>query len=310
MTVSELKRLIMDGNIGKFHIFSGVEIEVQNIYAKKMAEVSGKEFKRVDSVSDILRNRGSMFISQSYCYFVRDDSNFMSNESLWDNVSNLLDSNILILAVTDLDKRGAFYKHFQDQIVIFEPLVDSTIIRHVRDNLDMSRDNVKTLIDGCESSYNQVLLEADKVRCYAESRNITVDQAFDEMWDAKQIYQSPQDVIFDFVGALGQCKPKTSFRLLFECLERGESPLKMILLLYNQFKHTLQVQSCDASDVEKVTGLSSWEIKLVRDKLNIFRNGELVDFLRFLKDMETKLKVGEIDETFVMDYILIYVLEG
>ena len=319
MTVSELKRLIMDGNIGKldissgtenFYIFSGVEIEVQNIYARKMAEVCGKELRRPDSVADVLNTRASIFASQSYCYFVRDDASFIANESLWDKITNLLGDNILILAITNLDKRSVFYKHFKDKIIVFEPLVDSTIIRHIRDDIDLSKNNIKTIIDGCDSDYSQVLLEVDKVRCYAESRNITPDEAFDVLWESGQIYQSPQDRIFDFVSAIGQCKPKTSYRLFTECVEHGESALKMILLLYNQFKHMLQVQSCESTDVEKTTGLSSWEIKLVQDKLNIYHNWELIDFMRVLKDLETKLKTGEIEETFVMDYLLVYVLGG
>lgn len=310
MTVSELKKQIKGNLLQKFYIFSGTETYVQNLYAKKIAETSGAIFRRPESVSDVLNTRGSSFIKQKYCYFVRDDEVFMKNESLWDKIESLLGDNILIVIVTEPDKRSVFYKHFQDQIIVFESLVDSTIIRHIKQEIELSKNNIQALIDVCDSNYSQILTEVDKINQYSKANDISPDDAFVKLWEDNLIHRPVKDVVFDFVAAVGLCKPRTSFALMSECLENGDGSLKLISLLYTQFKHILQVQSCSSTDIAKATGLSDWEIKLVRDKVNIYHNWELIDFLKLLKKLETGIKTGEMEEVYVMDYLMVYVLGG
>lgn len=65
------------------------------------------------------------------------------------------------------------------------------------------------------------------------------------------------------------------------------------------------VQACPSKDISKSTGLSSWDIKCTDDKLNYWRNGELVYLLELLRKLEKGIKVGTIDESIAIDYFMV-----
>ena len=122
------------------------------------------------------------------------------------------------------------------------------------------------------------------------------------------IYQPPKDAIFDLVDAILDRKIDC-FELYEQCKAVSEATMVMLSVLYNNAKAVLQVQSSDNSfELSKRTGLTQWQINKAQSHVGKFRNSELVNMLRLVRECEKGIKIGKYEEQFVMEYILAQVL--
>ena len=137
MEVGAVKKQIKNKDLGKFYIFTGPEIEAQRIYVNKMAEVAGMEVQRIDSVGYIYNRQRSLF-SKPKCYVCRDDKEFMKTEKAWDTIADVIGDNMLILLITEVDKRTKFYKRFSDEIVEFDYMKRDTLKKYILKQIGLS----------------------------------------------------------------------------------------------------------------------------------------------------------------------------
>lgn len=308
MEVREIKQKIRTTQLDNFYIFDGDEIYVQKAYINKIAEVTNKTLQYIDSVTEVYKGKGMSLFNTSYCYVCRDDIDFMKSEKAWENIEKLVGNNILIFLVTKIDKRGKFYKHFADKIVTFEYLDTLLLTKYIQKDCDMSDGACAELISVCENDYNKIRLELDKIKCYASQCSLDIDAILDKFLVDGTIHKPPRDVIFEWVDAVLSGKPRKSFKLLDECIELGEPPLRLLLVLYNNTKHLLQVQSCPSRDISKITGLSSWEIRQVQNKVGVYSNRELVDALHYIRNAEVDIKTGRIEADIAVPYVMSFML--
>jgi len=174
MDATTIKSYIQNKNIPDFLIFSGPEWAVQKIYINKIAEVLNMQCRYVDSISDIygtLQSR-QMFAKDSL-YIIRDDKEITHNEKIQEQLKEgLLKNNHLILLLTTVDKRIKFYKTYKDSICEFEPLKPAVLKKYIQREIELSDKNTEKLMEVCEYSYGCCLLEIDKIRRYANARNL------------------------------------------------------------------------------------------------------------------------------------------
>lgn len=317
MTVNDLKLQIVSNNLSNnLYIFYGEERIVQRVYIQKIAEVTESELVYIDSLEDVVVDSGSFLFSTKTCYVCIDEPKIVKSSNLerdFEKILQLLKSNILILQFSKLDKRGKFYNFITKDkdasvanfiAVEFEPLHEVVIEKHLKEQLDILPPTAKKLIEVCEGDYGRCLLELDKVKNYTVE---LPDKAFKVLLDNGVIYQPPGDMIFDFVSAVLANKPKTAFSLLQECKDIGEPSLRLLLVLFTNIRHLLQVQSCE-TNIAETTGLSSWEIRNVQNYQGIYRNSELVKALHLIRDTEMGIKTGKIDDAIAVDYVLVNIL--
>ena len=68
------------------------------------------------------------------------------------------------------------------------------------------------------------------------------------------------------------------------------------------------MQTCTSKDVAKTTGLTGWQIMNAKQHLDAYDNNELMYMLKLIQYCEQAIKTGQIEEQFVIDYILVRVL--
>ncbi len=307
MTVQEVKKQIQSKRLNRFFVFTGDEIEAQRIYIDKIAEVTGKPVKRIEQVQDAF-NRRAGILKISNVFVCRDDMEFWKSATNPEKVNELLGDNILIIQMTTIDKRSKACKAYTNEIVEFQYMDADTLYKYAERECSLSDDNAYALIAVCENDYSRILLEADKIRRYAEAEGITEDKAFTDLMQAGVITKPPQDAIFDFVDAMLRAQICRAFELLEECKAVGESPLKIISVLYTNFKRVLQYQVCDSKDVGAVTGLSAYDIKLAKATAGVWASSDLVYFIKTLQKLEQGVKTGEIEEETVLDLLMVQLL--
>ena len=308
MEIQQVKKAIQGkSKFCPFYVFTGAEIEAQRIYINKIAEVTGKQIRRIESVSEAFNKRASI-LKVSNVFVCRDDMDFWKSAVDMDIVANLLGDNILILQMTEIDKRSKASKLYAEAIVEFCYMEADVLYKYLEKVCKLSDDRAFELIDICEQDYARILLEADKVNRYASARGMHVDEAYDKLLEDKAITRPPKDAIFDFTNALLRGDIRASFRLLEDCKAIGEPALRLISVLYTNFRRVLQVQVCESKDICKATGLTPFEVKLARQTAGTWKSEDLVYFLKTLQKLEQGIKTGEIEESSAMDLLMVSML--
>ena len=303
MEITQVKKQIQGKSLCPFYVFTGAEIEAQRIYINKIAEVTGRQIRRIEKVTEAF-NKKAGILNTSSVFVCRDDEDFWKKSLEEDEIVALLGNNILILQMTDIDKRSKSYKTYSDVTVTFD-FMDSDVIYKYLERVCALSDRAFDLINICENDYARVLLESDKVNRYARARGVSVDESFDALLADRAITRPPQDAIFDFTDALLRADTGEAFRLLQDCKAIGEPALRLISVLYTNFKRVLQYQICDNRDVCKTTGLTPYDVKLAKRTAGAWRSEDLVTFLKTLQRVEQGIKNGEIEEDIAMDYLMV-----
>lgn len=306
MDVSAVKAQIKNKDLQKFYIFTGPEIYVSDTYIKKIAEVSGKMLFRTDTVGAIYNVRGKSILNTSYCYVVRDDKEFMTYEKAWDTIEQTLGDNMLILLVTQIDKRSKFYKRFKDQIVEFEYLKEDMIVKYIQKKIQLKDESCRKLAEICEYDLNRIFLEIDKIQQYSFTVPVLdYDEILNDLLDEGTIYQPPKDAVFDLVDAILKRDLRKSFKLLADCRGVGEANMVILYNLYNTTRNVLQIQSCKSPDIAKTTGLNGWQIKNAKNLVGHYNISELVNALKIIREVEKGIKTGAIDDDISVEYVMV-----
>lgn len=169
MNIQELQKQIIDKQLNNLYVFLGEEIAIQKIYINKIAEVKNLEIQYVEEYKQIHNslNVNDLFNTKKL-YVILDDLDILKQENIWKFINP--SDNIIIFKYNMLDKRNKFYKEFEPRIVEFNKLSDEVLIKYIQKELkvgtNLTEVNCKKLIDICGSSYNQILLELDKLKHY------------------------------------------------------------------------------------------------------------------------------------------------
>lgn len=314
MDVATLKAKIKSKQLPFFMIFAGEEWKVQEIYLQQISKVTNKTIVRIDSIADIyssLRNRS--FMKSSYVYVVRDDKVLMQDEKLQSQLDTLLADNILVLILTNTDKRTRFYKAFKASIIEFERLSDAMLYKYIQREITLSKSNIERLVEVCGHDYGRILLEIDKIKRYAraypeEFDDVGFDTYFKRLIEDGTIYEPPYDAIFDLVDAILDRKVNESFDLLQQAYDVGEATMVMLSVLYTNAKAVLQVQSYKGNDLSKATGLNGFQIKNAKKHVGKYSENDLNYIVRLVQKVESGIKTGQMEDEFAMQYLLTHIL--
>ena len=307
MEATELKAMIQSNSVPHFIAFTGEEWVVQKTFINQIAERNNLDKCYMDTVYEIIPKLGNKkFISgKDKLYVVRDDNKFLADEKGWTNVEQLLGNSMLILLISKLDKRLKFAAKYKSAIIEFKPLNPQILKKYIRKEINLNDTNCDKLIEVCEGNYGRILLEIDKMK---HMHSNAYDQVFKKLLEEGVIYTPPKDAIFDLVDAILDRKPRKAFDLLAQCNAIGESSFAILVNLFNNAKALLQVQTCTSKDIAKTTGLTGWQIMNAKKHLDVYDNEELKFMLKLISNCVHGIKIGTIEEKFVMEYIMVRVL--
>lgn len=305
MNIQELQKQIIDKQLNNLYVFLGEEIAIQKIYINKMAKIKNLEIQYVEEYKQIHNklNVNNLFDVKKL-YVILDDLDILKQEEVWKEINP--NENIIIFKYNNLDKRNKFYKQFENRIVEFNKLSDEVLMKYIQNYLPaLSEKNCKKLIDICGNSYNQILLEIDKIQNFEGNNTIlSHDASFFQLDSIGAFHKEISDITFTFIEKVITRDIKQVYELQKQLKQIGESNIKLLSLLYNNFKIILLIQSCKSNDIVKTTGLKSNEIYFNKDKTGYYSIGELVRALRIIQKTEEGIKTGKIDEEISIDYFL------
>lgn len=296
MDISGLKKELASGKRRNLYLFVGVERGMMDLYIKKIANKTIKASKFKDILPKLT---GGKLFTQSMTYVVRDDVELVEQDI---DLLKLIGANTVILCYSAIDGRSKFYKRYKDLIIDFEKVDEKQLRGFIARELNID-DNLASLIaTRSNNDFSRIELEIDKLKRVGVLGTAVINS---------MVVQSPEDIIFDVIKSVLMRDIHKAFNGFYELKERGESPIKIISLLYTGFRNILLVQGMETSSDKEIgakTGLNPWHIKHMREQINYYTSNDLLSILRLVQGAEFGIKMGAIEQDVAMEKLLIDIL--
>ena len=291
----ELQGQIREGNLLPFYIFTGEEIELQNIYLKQMGNVV-----RIDRVADVYNKITSKLISGKFTiYVVRDDMDFIKSEKTWSNISSKIRDAVLVIQVTTPSKCKKFIKGLNDCVVEFNHMTTKQLLSVV--NMDCSVSNKQYFIEACNNDLNTInnYLDIFKRAGIKQLNKSVVDE-----------YIPPKEdvTVFQLADAVMKKDEQLTFKLLDQLLEDKNNVMGIIYAIYSQLHKCVLVEGYRGEkDISKLTGINSWICNNIL-KYNRISPPRLLTALRLVQKYDRGIKTGKYDDVMACYSLIVEIL--
>lgn len=291
----DLQTQIREGSLLPFYIFTGEEIELQNIYLKQMGNVI-----RIDRVADIYNKITSKLISGKFAvYVVRDDMDFIKSEKTWGSISDRIRNAVLVIQVTTPNKCKKFIKELNDCVVEFNHMTTKQLLNVV--NMDCSVSNKQYFIEACNNDLNTInnYLDIFKRVGIKELNKKIVDEYIPTKEDV---------TVFQLADAVMRKDEQLTFRLLDQLLEDKNNVMGIIYAIYSQLHKCVLVEGYRGEkNISKVTGINSWICNnILRD--NRIEPSKLLTALRLVQKYDKGIKTGKYDGVMACYSLIVEIL--
>lgn len=313
LNLPELKQEILEHKVRPLYVFIGEELALQDLYIQKISEISGLEKVRVDSLKSIYNRISAKTLIKTTpkIYITRDDEAYYKEEKVWSNLiqGKTQKQNIIILLYTNIDKRSKFCKEHETVLTEFELIAPSLLKNRLQAITKMPVQYCEDIVKLCGGNYGCIQHELYKLSMFAKINSCSLNTAYLEFKKQNLIHEYIGDIIFDFTNAVVERNSKLAYSLLAKLQKTDEGTIKVLSVLYTNFRNMLIVQSTNQNERnEQVLGLSSGIIYMTGKKCGKYTLSELVNILRLLQSIESGIKTGKVDESIALDYFLAMII--
>jgi DNA polymerase-3 subunit delta len=298
-----------------------IDKAVTETLSKYSGQVSKYDLSET-SINTLLEDASSISLFDGDKIIVGYNADFLSGnqnkEELnnFDNLSKYIDNpnpdSIVILTLTSdkLDKRKSIVKKLLDKAGVkeFAKLSDNDLIKFAREVFDKSEYQISfkalhLLIDRIGNNLYLLNSECEKLMLYKMDSKTIDEQDIEEM-----ITKYDVDNIFALTDAVIKKDINTSLSLYQELLKRGEEPIKIIVMLANQFRLIFQVKRLSTKGmgedkIAEYLSVHPYRVKLAREvRLN---EKELLKYISLLADLDEGIKMGDVNKDTGLELFLL-----
>lgn len=310
MELVDLMKRISSNDIPHFLILFGEEQTILNIYLTHILEVTNTKRISADSVSYIMQNINKKRFDKSVrLYVVQDDMAFLRAEDSWETVRDTPTKDYIILRYHSLDKRSAFVKKNQQNLVEFSRLTKEVLQTYISKDLpDLSEKNSSKLVEYCNYDYGRILMEIDKIKQYSCVRtDLTIDSCFMQLDKQGLFHKEIGDITFELTNAVLGGYPETAIQKLDEAKRKGEPAMMIVSILYNGFRNLLAYQGLGSNKQNAMerTGMSKGELYGCTKNVGGYSIIEVKRNMLKCQEIEAGIKMGIIDEDIALEYAVL-----
>lgn len=310
MELVDLMKRISSNDIPHFLVLFGEEQMILNIYLTHILEVTNTKRISADSVSYIMQNiNKKRFDKSARLYVVQDDMAFLRAEDSWETVRNTPTKDYIILRYHSLDKRSAFAKKNQQNLVEFARLSKEVLQTYISKDLpDLSEKNSSKLIEYCNYDYGRILMEIDKIKQYSSVRtDLTIDSCFVQLDKQGLFHKEIGDITFELTNAVLGGYPETAIQKLGEAKRKGEPAMMIVSILYNGFRNLLAYQGLGSNKQGAMerTGMTKGELYGCTKNVGGYSIAEVKRNMLKCQEIEAGIKMGSIDEDIALEYAVL-----
>lgn len=313
---------IAGNNIPHYLVLYGQEQTVLDMYIKQIVSVTQSHAVYVDTVASVIKHCGKKSLNKSVkCYIVSDDLSYIKAETVWDKIKKDFkkSKDYLILRYHTLDKRDKFSHNNKENLTEFAHLSTEVLQQYIyRDLPDLSEKNALSLIDYCNHDYGRILMEIDKIKQYIEYNTVRrddyyvpeVNSVFKILDKQGLFHKEIGDITFELTNAVLGGYTDQAIVKLDEARRKGEPAMMIASILYNGFRNLLAYQGLGKNKQGALerTGLTKGELYGCTKNIGGYSLSEVKRNMLFCQQVEAGIKMGTIDESIALDYLVLHCL--
>lgn len=219
-------------------------------------------------------------------------------------------SNILIFTVNHekLDSRKKIVTLIRDNWIVleFNEVTNlNNIIIELFGEYKIDYATIRLLIDRVGNNLNLLNQEINKIKTYkGNDYNITNE-------DILNLTIKTIDVdIFHLIDNIILNHKEKALESYYEMIKLGEEPIKIIVMLANQFRLIYQVknlkkQGLSVFDMMSILGQKKYPIEKALDKSRLLTNEQLIKNIEDLAKLDIQIKTGNIDKNIGLELFIL-----
>lgn len=299
----EISKIIKDNNISDFNIsnYDLSEFSLQDIIDDALT------VSLFDEKKAIVVNNAYIFTGTT----IKKDKE--------DNLDTLLeyfehinpDTVIIFISNSEkLDERKKIVKALHKYATIKEFSKNANpnnIVKEWLKDYQIDYKDINLLIDRVGTNLGILEQEVEKIKIYKDQdKKITKEDILSTT--TKNI-----DVdIFELINKIVEHDTEHAIEIYYEMLKRNEEPIKILIILANQFRIMYQAKELyskgySGNDIAKILDIHPYRIKLALEKNYNYSSKKLLSYLEALANLDYSIKTGMIDASLGLE---LFIMEG
>ena len=234
-----------------------------------------------------------------------DDINVL-NDYL-DNINN----NTIIIFKTNnekLDSRKKIVSKIKNigQIIEFNSIVNlNTKIKELFNPYKIDNNLVTYFIKRVGDNLDLISNEINKIKIYKD-KDLLINKDDIDNLTTKNINTD----IFNLLDNILNKNKESALESLTEMIKRGEEPVKIIIMLSNQFRLIYQVKELYKKgyreyDIADIIDQKPYTIKKASERIKNYSEKELINYIDKLAELDIKIKSGLIDKNIGLELFIL-----
>ncbi len=295
----EIDKILDTNSIEKINV-SEYNLEVDNF----------KDIIEDANTISLFADKKAIIVNNSYIFTGKSIKSDNDPELFLDYFKNINPDSIIIFTVDSekLDERKKLVKEIKKVGTVrdFNKKNDLTdILKNMFEDYNVSIQDIRFMIDRCGNNLDILSQEVNKIKIYKDNdKNITRE-------DIINLTSKNIDIdIFGFVDTIVNKNKNKALEIYKEMLINGEEPIKILVILANQFRIIYQAkelyrQGYSGNDIATIIGIHPYRIKLALEKARDYNSDTLLKYLEKLADLDYDIKVGNIESSLGLEMFIL-----
>ena len=282
----------------------------------KIDDINISRYESEDSIANIIEDASTIslfadkkvILVENHEVFTtkyKDNISSLENYIKSNNTTSIL---IFYMYSQSPDSRKKIYKVIKEYgkvVDLSKSLNIFDIVKKYFNGYSISNSSINLLIDRVGNDLNILKTEAEKLKIYKIDTKIITDQNIID-----SIRKRSDVDIFKFIDNIITKNKKEVISVYKELIKIGEEPIKIIVMLSNQFRLMYQAKHLtrkgySEDDISSLLGVKRYPVHLAITKGYKYDDKTILKYLEELADLDIKIKSGDINKYIALELFLL-----
>lgn len=294
----------------------GIEEEIKTL-SKNIDEMNISKYDlNNDMLSLALEDAKTMSLFGDKKIVIIDNANMFTgitskdSEKIEDYLNHINENTILIFVVHNdkLDSRKKITKLIKEKgkIKEFNDELDSTnLVRRLFKDYNIEYSTIKLLVDRVGNNPLILQNEINKIKIYKENDKTITDE------DILNLTVKLIEIdIFKLIDYIIKKDKEKALELYYEMLKMNEEPIKIVVILANQFRIMYQSKELlkkgySEKDIASILKIHPYRVKLAIQNSRNYTSETLLKHLNNLADIDIGIKTGNLNKDLALELFIL-----
>lgn len=181
----------------------------------------------------------------------------------------------------------------------------NVIVKEMFEGYEISSHTAQLFVDRVGDNLQILEQECEKIKTYKDKEKIITDE------DILNLTTKNIDIdIFKLIENIVLKNKKNALEAYQEMIKRNEEPIKIIIMLANQFRLMYQAKELSkkgytANDIASTLEVHPYRLKLALEKSRDFASDILLHYLEELADLDSNIKSGLVEKDLALELFIL-----